>query len=227
MTKTHLNRTVLGAIILGAGIGLSGCTDPGRFEEAVQTPNSNTREGAFLGAAAGALLGAITSDDGDRADGALKGALLGGAVGAGVGYSLDRQEAELRAALANDRVQIINAGDRLIVTLPQDILFDTDSFAVRGLLREDLAAVANSLQRYPSSTVQIIGHTDADGDAVYNQRLSERRANAVADVLSENGVPFSRLQTFGQGEAQPVASNLTVDGKARNRRVEIVILPTT
>ena len=86
--------------------------------------------------------------------------------------------------------------------------------------------VAQSLQQYPNSTVQVVGHTDNSGDAGYNQSLSERRANAVADVLMNGGVPFGRIQTYGRGEDQPVASNLTTEGKAQNRRVEIVILPT-
>ena len=172
----------------------------------------------------GALLGAAVSDDGDRGDGALIGAVLGGAVGAGVGYNLDKQEAELRRSM-DSNVQITNTGDRLIVTLPQDILFATDSFAVRSDLRDDLSAVAASLQRYPGSTVQVIGHTDSDGDAAYNQQLSERRAPAVSEVLLQNGVPYSRIQSFGRGESQPVATNLNAAGKAQNRRVEIVILP--
>ena len=72
---------------------------------------------------------------------------------------------------------------------------------------------------------QIVGHTDNSGSAAYNQSLSERRANSVADVLLDGGVAFSRIQTFGRGEDQPIASNLTAEGKAQNRRVEIVILP--
>ena len=79
---------------------------------------------------------------------------------------------------------------------------------------------------YPNSTIQVIGHTDNEGDATYNQALSERRANAVADVLMAEGVPFGRIDAIGRGESQPVTSNLTPEGRAQNRRVEIVILPT-
>lgn len=75
--------------------------------------------------------------------------------------------------------------------------------------------------------VQVIGHTDSDGEATYNLGLSHQRANAVADILQAGGVPFNRLQTRGMGEEQPVASNLTPDGKARNRRVEIVVIPNS
>lgn len=210
---------------LCSAMALTACTDPAGLGGNPNDPKRNTKQGAAVGAAAGALLGALVSKDGDRGDGALKGAVLGGAVGAGVGYSLDRQEADLRRDLGNENVTITNTGDRLIVTLPQDILFASGSFAVRSDLRRDLNAVAGNLQAYPNSTIQIVGHTDSDGDAAYNQQLSERRANAVADVLLDAGVPFARIQSFGRGENQPVASNLDPAGKSKNRRVEIVILP--
>ncbi len=213
--KTPIILAMCSAFALGA------CTDPAALGGNGNVSNQKTKQGALVGVAAGALLGALV---GNRDD-VLKGAVLGGAVGAGIGYSLDKQEADLRRDLGNKNVTVQNTGDRLIVTLPQDILFGTDSFAVRTDLRSDLNAVAGNLQAYPNSTIQIVGHTDSDGDAAYNQQLSERRANSVADVLLDAGIPFSRIQTFGRGESQPVASNLDPAGKARNRRVEIVILP--
>ena len=213
--KTPIILAMCSAFALGA------CTDPALLGGNSNDPNQKTKQGALAGVAAGALLGALVGNKDD----ALKGAVLGGAVGAGIGYSLDKQEADLRRDLGNDNVTVQNTGDRLIVTLPQDILFATDSFAVRTDLRRDLNAVAGNLKAYPNSTIQIVGHTDSDGDAAYNQQLSERRANSIADVLLDAGIPFSRIQTFGRGESQPVASNLDPAGKARNRRVEIVILP--
>lgn len=217
-SKFTLAAALSGVMALGA------CTDPGTLGAQPGDPKQKTKNGALIGAGAGALLGALVSDDGDRGDGALIGAVLGGAVGAGVGYSLDKQEAELRQQLDSD-VVITNTGDRLIVTLPQDILFATDSTAVQDSIRDDLRALSQNVQQYPNSTLQIIGHTDSDGDASYNQQLSERRARTVSNILVANGVPQSRVQSFGRGESQPVASNLTPAGKAQNRRVEIVILP--
>jgi outer membrane protein OmpA-like peptidoglycan-associated protein len=212
------------ALVMSGALLVSACTDPGRFEPQSDDPNQNTRSGALIGAAAGALLGALTSDDGDRGDGALVGAVVGGAVGAGIGYSLDKQEAELRQQL-DSNVSIQNTGDRLIVTMPNNLLFATDSIFVEPTLQADLRALAQNVQVYANSTLQIVGHTDSDGDAAYNQSLSEGRARAVGNILLSNGVPQSRMQVFGRGESQPVASNLTAAGKAQNRRVEIVILP--
>jgi outer membrane protein OmpA-like peptidoglycan-associated protein len=87
--------------------------------------------------------------------------------------------------------------------------------------------VANSLQRYPNSTVFVVGHTDNTGSAAYNYDLSQRRAASVAAVLRNSGVAGNRLQTVGRGFDQPIASNATAQGRAQNRRVEIVIRPNT
>jgi len=210
------------SVALGAVTLLAAC-EPGALGTGPENPNQNRNQGALIGAASGAVLGALIKDD-NRGDGALVGAVLGGALGAGIGYNLDQQERELRRDL-DSGVTITNTGDRLIVSFPEAILFATDSFTVRPGLGRDMSALTQSLQRYPNSTIQIVGHTDSDGDAAYNQQLSERRANAVADVLLNQGVPFNRIQTFGRGESQPIASNFTPEGKAQNRRVEIVILP--
>lgn len=215
--KTPAILAFSGVLFLGA------CTDPGQFNG--NSNLSKTQQGALVGAGAGALAGALSRGDGNRDQGALIGAVVGGAVGAGVGYNLDQQEADLRRDIGNDNVQITNTGDRLIVSLPQDLLFDTDSSVVRRDLQNDLFTVAGNLQQYPASTIQVIGHTDSDGDAAYNQQLSERRATSVGNILVNAGLPAGRLQTFGRGESQPVASNLSAAGKAQNRRVEIVILP--
>ena len=206
-----------------AVVALGACTDPGQLTDP-NNPNRNRDQGVLLGAATGAVLGQIVGGDTEAtAAGALVGAVAGGVIGS----NLDRQEADLRASLGNDQVQITNTGDRLIVTLPQDILFATESFTVRPDLQRDLRAVAGNLQAYPDSTIQIIGHTDSTGEASFNQTLSERRANAVADVLLDAGIPLRRISTIGQGENSPVASNLTPEGRAQNRRVEIVILPNS
>ena len=217
MTKFPLS------VAIGAVAVLAACTDPnalGTTGPDGETINQNRNRGAGIGAVSGAVIGAVV---GDR-DTALAGAVVGGLVGGAIGYDLDQQEAELRRSLDN-RVTITNTGDRLIVSFPEAILFAVDSFSVRPGLQSDMGELARSLQQYPDSTVQIVGHTDSDGDAAYNQQLSERRANAVADVLLNQGVPFNRVQTFGRGESQPIASNFTPEGKAQNRRVEIVILP--
>ena len=220
MTQTRTPLLIAAAALLGLGA----CTDPAMLGSDPNNPNRNRDQGVLIGAGVGAALGQIFGGD---TKATIGGAVAGAVAGGVIGNQLDQQEADLRSSLGNDQVQITNTGDRLIVTLPQDILFATNSFAVRPDLQRDLRVVAGNLQAYPNSTIQIIGHTDNTGDATFNQTLSEDRANAVADVLLDSGVPFSRISTLGRGEDAPVASNLSPEGRAQNRRVEIVILPNS
>ncbi|WP_420585995.1 OmpA family protein [Ruegeria sp.] len=218
ISKFVLSAGLCSALFLGA------CTDPGTLN-LPSDPNQNAKQGAILGGLIGAGVGAIANDS-DPLLGALAGGAIGAAGGGVVGNQLDRQAAELRQQLANDGIIITNAGDRLIVTVPNDITFDTDSSTVRPALRSDLVRVGQNLVKYPNSNVQVIGHTDSDGEASYNQALSERRARSVADILQANGVNGGRITTIGLGENRPAASNLTPEGKAQNRRVDIEIIPS-
>jgi outer membrane protein OmpA-like peptidoglycan-associated protein len=187
--------------------------------------NTNASAGAAVGALLGAGVGALT---GDNREDSIRNAAIGAAVGAGLGAiggdSLDRQEAELRAQLGSG-VGLVNTGSQLIVTMPQDILFATGSATLTPTLIGDLQDVARSLNTYPNTTVQVVGHTDNTGDAAYNQRLSEQRAQSVASVLISSGVAPSRVQIVGRGENNPIASNQTAEGRQQNRRVEIIITP--
>ncbi len=206
-------------------LALTACTSP---SQTTTTPNQRTKEGAVAGALVGGVLGALTGGDGgERRRGALAGAVVGGAVGAAIGYNLDQQAAELQRDFDNGRIQIINNGDNLVVRMPDGILFAVDSASVNPALNSDLRVLANSLNKYPGSTVQVVGHTDNTGAAAYNQDLSQRRAGAVSQVLVGAGVSAGRIQSFGQGENQPIASNLTVEGRAQNRRVDITIRPNS
>ncbi len=221
MTRAR-NTLILSTVAL---VGLGACTTGPLFDDS--DPNRQAKQGALIGAATGALAGSLAgrgADSAERRRVTVAGAVVGAAAGAAIGNQLDKQEAELRQSLGSD-TSIRNTGDRLIVTMPQDILFATDSAELRPTLQADLRTVGQSLLAYPDTTVQVIGHTDNTGDASYNLGLSQRRAEAVASVLRSEGVPGGRVQTFGRGEDQPIASNLTPEGRAQNRRVEIVILP--
>jgi len=188
-------------------------------------PNTRTKEGALSGAAIGAALGAALGDSDRRSENALLGGVVGAVAGGVVGQQLDRQAAQLRREFESDRIRVINTGDELVVTMPQDILFDVDSAVVDPALQSDLRVLAGSLLDFPDSDIRIFGHTDSTGPAAYNRDLSERRAGSVARVLIRSGVSPSRISTIGLGESDPVASNETARGRAQNRRVEIVIRP--
>lgn len=203
-------------LALPAALVLSACATTG-------DPNQRAKNGALIGAVVGGALGANSTSDNKFERGVI-GAVIGGTVGGVVGNELDKQAGELRRDLDGD-VGVVNTGSELRVTLPQDLLFATNSDRLRSDLVADLRVVAGSLQSYPNSTVVVVGHTDSTGEAGYNQDLSERRAATVAGVLRSEGVSSARLRTQGAGEAQPVASNATPSGRTQNRRVEIIIRP--
>ena len=202
---------------------LTGCVTP--QSAANSNPGDNTTAGTIMGGVIGAIAGMEVSSKDDRKKGAIIGAIVGATAGNAIGQTLDQQAEDLRRDLNNDQVDVTNTGSELIVTMPQDILFTLNSAAVRSDLRRDLGVVAGNIQAYPNSTILIEGHTDNTGSASYNQTLSQRRADSVAGVLMNNGVPLARLRTLGRGEDEPVASNLSATGRAQNRRVEIVIRP--
>ncbi len=215
-----MTRQMTIALLLGGAVAVAGCTDPALLDP--NADHSKAQQGALLGGVLGAGITAVTGGEGKNiALAAAAGAVAGGLIG----NQLDKQAAELRSQLANDGITVTNTGEQLVVSLPQDITFDTDSYTVRSSLRSEIGKVADNLVRYPNSSVQVIGHTDNQGDATYNFGLSQRRAGAVADLLQAGGVGYNRLQTIGRGEEQPIASNLTPEGRAQNRRVEIVVIP--
>ncbi|MFC0811043.1 OmpA family protein [Paracoccus panacisoli] len=202
---------------------LAGCaTDP----YGQPTQMNRAQQGVLAGAAAGALYGAVRDDDkNNRSSDIIKGAIVGGAAGGLVGSALDAQARALQGTMTTPGVQVVNTGQTLNVTLPEGVLFATDSAAVSGPAQNDLYALARNLQQYPNSTVRVIGHTDSTGRAAYNMQLSQRRAQSVAGILTAGGVAAGRIATVGMGQTEPVASNDTSAGRAQNRRVEIVIRP--
>ena len=201
---------------------LGACTD--QYGQPVQM--NRAQQGVIAGAAIGAIAGATRDDDSrGRGRDAIKGAIVGGAAGGLVGSALDAQARALQAQMTTPGVRVVNTGQTVNVTLPEGVLFGFDSAAVSGPAQSDLYALARNLQQYPNSTVQIVGHTDSTGAPAYNVGLSERRARAVARILTAGGVSGNRIAAVGMGASQPIASNDTEAGRAQNRRVEIVIRP--
>lgn len=211
-------RAKLTLLATASALVLTGCvTTPGGEQ-------NRTRDGLIVGGLSGAVIGGAVSDSvGGAAIGATVGAIAGGLIG----QTLDQQARDLRGSLNNDDIQIINTGSELIVRMPEGILFDFGSAAIRPGLQRDLAVLARNLNDYPNTTVDVIGHTDSVGSAAVNQDLSAARAENVARALARNGVAPSRLRSFGRGENEPIESNLTDFGRQQNRRVEVIIRPIT
>ena len=183
--------------------------------------------GAGAGAAAGAAIGAIGNDS-NRGRGAAAGAAIGAAAGALGGYIWNRrmesQQKQIEQQTAGTGVEVTRTADnRLRINIPSDISFDVGQSAIRPNFRPVLDNFAQSLQQNPSSSVTIIGHTDATGSAATNEPLSLQRADATRDYLVSRGVASNRFQIDGRGSREPVANNDTDAGRARNRRVEIFL----
>jgi len=205
---------------------VSACTtiDPYTGEQ----KTSNTTKGAAIGAAAGVVIGAISGDGSqERKKRMLIGAGVGALAGGGVGAYMDRQEAELRQKLAGTGVSVTRMDDDIVLNMPGNITFETNQAAIDASFYEVLDSVAIVVNKYQKTIIEIVGHTDSTGSDAINQPLSERRAASVAAYLRSRQVMPERLSTFGVGSQYPVASNSTSQGRAQNRRVEIVLLPLT
>jgi outer membrane protein OmpA-like peptidoglycan-associated protein len=217
MKKTRLMVSSLAALSL---VTVTACvTDPNTGERKV----SRTAIGAGGGALAGLLLGGLIGGGTGR----IIGAGIGGIAGGAIGYTMDKQIKELRESTAGSGVDVTEAddGQSILVNLPDGVTFDVDSSSLKPEFRTTLDQIAESMTRYPNSLIDVYGHTDSTGSDQYNQALSERRASTVANYLVMRGVSAARVRSQGFGETMPIASNDTIDGRARNRRVEIKIVP--
>lgn len=184
---------------------------------------SNTQKGAVIGAAGGGAVGAVIGKKvGSTAKGAIIGAAVGGVAGAVIGRRMDKQAEELAMEIPGARVERV--GEGIVVTFDSGLLFAYDSDAIQGSARDNLSNLAESLRKYEDTDVLVVGHTDATGSDNYNQGLSERRSASAANYLASNGVTRTRVRTAGRGEVEPIDSNETAEGRAQNRRVEIVIV---
>ncbi len=193
-------------------------------QQAATSPDyQKTRTGAGIGAGVGAVIGLLTR--GDKFQNALIGAALGGVAGGAIGNYQDRQEAQLKQAMAGTGVAVVRKQDNITLDMPGSITFATNSADLNAAFYPILDKVSATLVQYDQTMIEVAGHTDSTGSAAYNQALSERRAHSVAAYLVSRGVRIQRLMVVGDGENHPVASNDTPDGRAANRRVEITIVP--
>lgn len=187
---------------------------------------SKTALGAALAGATGAGIGALTGDNSkERRERALIGAGIGVLAGGAVGAYMDAQESRLRQELRSTGVSVTRRQNEIILNMPGNVTFDTNSSTISGQFYPVLNSVSKVLKEYNKTTIDVAGHTDSTGSRDHNLRLSEARAVSVADHLSSRGVAPARFFVKGYGPDYPIASNQSAAGKRQNRRVELTLHP--
>ncbi|WP_372744203.1 OmpA family protein [Lutibacter sp.] len=220
--KTIIKKITISILSLTVLINLGACS-------ATQNAN-NSQKGAVIGAAGGAILGAIIGNNtGKKGSGGELGAVIGGVVGgtAGVliGKKMDKQAQQIEEEIPGATVERIDDG--IVVTFDENsgVFFETNKYNINSASDALLTKLANILKEYPDTNVLVVGHTDSSGADAYNMTLSKNRAESVTNFFTSKGLAASRFTTNWYGEEQPVADNSTPEGRAKNRRVNLAIIP--
>jgi outer membrane protein OmpA-like peptidoglycan-associated protein len=209
-----VNKKLFTASLLTASMALTGC--------ATMQEHPKTTTGAAVGAVGGAVVGGAVSGK----KGALIGAAVGALAGGSIGYYMDEQERKLREQTANSGIEVQRQGDNIVLDLPDNISFDVGKAELKPAFMPSLERVAQVLQQYNETRIEIAGHTDSTGSTKTNQILSENRALAIKSYLVNRGIAPERIYAVGYGSSRPIADNATAAGRAKNRRVEITLIPT-
>jgi outer membrane protein OmpA-like peptidoglycan-associated protein len=213
------HKTLRGSTILAlaAGLALAGCAKMSEREQ-------GTAKGAGIGAAAGAVLGAVTGNSNTAAKGAVIGGIAGAIGGNLWSKKMEDKRRAMEQATQGTGVDVTRTADnQLKLNVPSDISFDTGRADIKPNLRSVLDSFANGLRDDPTTRIRIIGHTDSTGSDAINDPLSLQRARSVKNYLADRGIADSRIEAEGRGEHEPIADNSSDAGRAKNRRVEILL----
>lgn len=205
-------------VLTASAFALSGCvTDPSTVRQSAD----KTALYGLGGAAVCGIMGALTHGG----KGARNSALVCGALGAGKALAEPLLLIVHITADAGTQVQVQRQGNQIKLVMPENVTFATGSAVLSDNAQFALNTAAQTLVQYPDTTLTINGHTDNTGSDAVNNPLSQHRAQTVAYYLQSRGVAASRLAVYGYGSHMPAASNATAEGRAQNRRVEILINP--
>lgn len=208
----------IAAIFLSGALVFTSC-------EAVQNAN-DTQKGVAIGTAAGAILGGILGNNvgkgGNGTAGAVLGGIVGGVAGGVIGNKMDKQAKEIKTVLPGAEVERVGEGIKVVMN-ENSINFNFDSAELTSVAKANLDKITTVFKTNPDTYINVYGHTDSRGSVEYNNRLSVRRADAVAAYLIAKGIERSRLTSIGMGPSEPIDTNDTDAGRARNRRVELTI----
>lgn len=202
-------------------VGFSNC-------KTIQNANS-AEKGAVIGAASGAVIGAILGNNvgkgGNGELGAVIGGVVGGTAGAVIGAKMDKQAQKIEEEIPGATVERVD--DSIVLTFDENsgVYFATNKSDINGASQETLDKLVGVFQEYPETNILVVGHTDSAGAEDYNMTLSKNRAESVSKYLASHGISNSRITTNWFGETQPIHDNSTSEGRAKNRRVNIAVLP--
>lgn len=188
---------------------------------------NRTQGGAGAGAVLGAVLGGIIGNNvkgGDTATGAVIGGVLGGVAGGIIGNKMDKQAREIQQTLPTAEVAVGENGIFMVLG-ENSINFDVAKATLTPVAKANLDKLVNVFKDYPDTELGVYGHTDNTGKLEFNMKLATDRANSVKNYLVSKGVSENRFYTKGIGPYEPIADNATVEGRAKNRRVEFTIKP--
>lgn len=204
-------------VVLAAGAMVACTTNP-------QTGERQFSKTAIYGLGAALTCGIIgAATHGGK--GARNAALGCGAIGAGIGGYLDYQEQQLREKLASSNVQVERQGEQIKLTMLDTVMFAPGSAAIRSEAKPGLSDVGQVLSQYTDTSITIAGYADSVEMQKASSSLSQRRAQSVAGYLQKQGVAAKRITAVGYGANQQVAESGSDTGRAKNRRVEILINP--
>lgn len=191
---------------------------------------SSAQKGAVVGAAGGAILGGILGNNvgsgKNSALGAVLGGVVGGSAGAIIGNSMDKQAQKIEEEIPGAQVERIEDG--IVITFDENsgVYFETNKYNLNDKSQETLNRLANVLVEYPDTHILVVGHTDSTGPRQFNMTLSRDRANSVTSFfVNQRGLSAGRITTESFGPDAPIADNGTVEGRAKNRRVNVAIVP--
>lgn len=216
--KNKIGMLLLASIML---IAFANC-------KSVENAN-NAQKGAVIGAAGGAVIGAIIGNNvgkgGNGELGAVIGGVVGGTAGVLIGKKMDKQAQKIEEEIPGAEVERVDDG--IVVTFDEGsgVYFATDKYNINNASQETLNKLIGVFKEYPDTNILVVGHTDSVGSEDYNMTLSKNRAYAVTNYIKSNGINESRLSTNWFGESQPMHDNATAEGRAKNRRVNVAILP--
>ena len=219
--KTYINKIAVISLTILLTLSITNC-------KAVKNSN-NKQIGAVIGATSGAILGAIIGNNvgkgGNGELGAVIGGVVGGTAGVLIGNKMDKQAQKIEDEIPGAVVERVDDG--IVVTFDENsgVYFATDKSNINSASQTTLNKLASVFVEYPDTNILVVGHTDSAGTEEYNMTLSKNRAYAVTNYLVNRGLPNGRFNTNWFGESQPMYDNSTSQGRAKNRRVNIAIVP--